>query len=104
MARTQRSLNNYGNDSRNSQYAGSQTERLLTTQGDITHGSKDFDFNKVDPSPIMTRIIEKIKNQMSDEALSKKRNIVDREPEIGKLKLKEGSIMEYIPSYNNMFN
>ena len=52
----------------------------------------------------MTRIIEKIKNQMSDEAISMKRNIVDREPEIGKLKLKEGSIMEYIPSYNNMFN
>ena len=41
---------------------------------------------------------------MSAENLLKKRNVVDNEPEIGKLKLKEGSIMEYIPSYNNMFN
>ena len=41
---------------------------------------------------------------MSVENLRKKRNVVDNEPEIGKLKLKEGSILEYIPSYNNLFN
>ena len=52
----------------------------------------------------MTRIIDKIRESMSHENLLKKRNIVDKEPEVGKLKLKEGSIMEYIPGYNNMFN
>ena len=29
---------------------------------------------------------------------------MDQEQDIGKFKLTEGSIMEYIPGYNNMFN
>lgn len=41
---------------------------------------------------------------MSVENLRKKRNIIDKEPDIGKFKLKEGSIIEYIPTYNNLFN
>ena len=41
---------------------------------------------------------------MSAENLQKKRNIIDKEPDIGKFKLKEGSIIEYIPTYNNLFN
>ena len=61
-------------------------------------------FKKLDPSPILTNLFERIKGQMSYENLRKKRCVVDECPEIGKLKINEGSILEYMPSYNNLFN
>ena len=52
----------------------------------------------------MTRLYENIVKGMAPESIKKKRHVLDNEPDVGKLKLKEGSIIEYIPSYNNLFN
>ena len=52
----------------------------------------------------MTRLYDRILRGMSPEAIKKKSHVLDREPDVGKLKLKQGSIMEYIPTYNNLFN
>ena len=41
---------------------------------------------------------------MSPDEIKKKRHVLDNVQDIGKLKLKQGSIMEYIPTYNNLFN
>ena len=54
----------------------------------LGYESDETDFEKLDPSPIMTRLINKIKKQMAPDYLAKKRNVIDFEPEIGKLKLK----------------
>ena len=41
---------------------------------------------------------------MSQENLRSKINVMDNVPDIGKLKLKQGSIVEYIPKFNDLFN
>ena len=58
----------------------------------------------MDPSPVLTRLYDNIVREMAPENIRKHRHILDHEPDIGKLKIKEGSIIEYIPSYNNLFN
>ena len=55
-------------------------------------------------SPIFSRLIGSIHRKMSREEIRKKRNVVDQEPDIGKFSLKQGSIIEYIPTYNELFN
>lgn len=104
-ASSQRLLNNLGHVPSSRSAVSSKIHqsrcRLETAR---SSSSGEFDFSKFDPSPIMTRIIEKIKDQMSAENLKKKRNVVDKEPDIGKMKLKDGSVMEHMPTYNDMFN
>ena len=77
--------------------AGRKYDKTVADRKMLEKARSAFDFQKHDPSPIMTRIINKIRKQMSVENLEAKRNIVDAEPEIEKLKLEHGSIMEYIP-------
>ena len=101
---TQREAENYGNNpsSYMNKSKGSETMRNLHQTTSLISDDEDEEIK--DAYPILTRIINKIKNQMSVENLRKKRNIIDKEPDIGKFKLKEGSIIEYIPTYNNLFN
>lgn len=77
-----------------------------TTRQAHARNKSSVDFDRLDPSPIMTRIFKKIKTEMSTENVMKKGrlNVMNKEPEIGKLKLKEGSLNEYIMGYNNLFN
>jgi len=41
---------------------------------------------------------------MSLANIRSKGNVVDKEDEIGQLSVTRGSLLEYIPSYNNLFN
>lgn len=53
----------------------------------------------------MTSLIDKILDRGSAASIAKnERNVVDQTKDIGKFKLKEGSMIEYIPNYNDLFN
>lgn len=62
------------------------------------------DENKQKPMPIMTRLYENLIDKMEPDRLRGKYNIMDNVADVGKMKLKEGSILEYIPKYNDLFN
>ena len=99
MARTQRNDSDYNN--RPSLVSKSRSAADLLRR---KPGPEPVEFVDNPAEVPFQRLAKLIEAGMSYENLRKHGNIIDKEEEIGKMVINEGSMIEYIPNYNDMFN